>query len=64
MKINEIRTIINKEELQKILQEKIEAVAKMRFEIASKQIKKHRDIRKNKKDIAKIKTVLNEQSVS
>lgn len=60
MKITEIREK-GKEELEKILQEKKEAIRKLRFDIASKQVKNHREFRKTKKDVAQIMTVLAEK---
>ena len=48
----------NKEELKKMLAEKRENVRKLRFDIASKQIKNNREIRNDKKDIARILTML------
>lgn len=59
MKIKEIREK-NSEELKKLLNEKREAVRKSRFEIAAKQIKNIREMRNNKKDIARILTTLKE----
>ena len=60
MDVKEIREK-NKQELKSILQEKREAVRKLRFDISSKQVKNHRDHRKIKKDIAKIITILKEE---
>ena len=59
MKIKELREK-NSEELKKLLAEKREAVRKLRFEVAAKQTKNIRDIRNNKKDVAKILTILKE----
>jgi ribosomal protein L29 len=50
----------NKEELQKLLTEKEENVRKLRFEIASKQIKNVKDLKNNKKDVSRILTLINE----
>lgn len=58
MKIKEIREK-NTEELKKLLSEKREDVRKLRFDIAAKQAKNNRKLRNDKKDIAKIMTVLN-----
>lgn len=58
MKIKELREK-NMEELKKLLVEKQDMVRKARFEIVSKQIKNNRDLRKSKKDIAKILTLIN-----
>jgi large subunit ribosomal protein L29 len=59
MKTKELREK-NIEELKRILAEKQEAVRKLRFDVASKQIKNNRELRNNKKDIAKILTLINE----
>lgn len=57
MKIKEIREK-NENELKKSLVELQNKLAKLRFDISAKQVKNHREIRKAKKDIAKILTVL------
>ncbi len=59
MKIKEIRGK-NNEELKKLLIEKRENVRKLRFDIASKQVKNMREIRNAKKDVARILTILKE----
>jgi len=59
MKIKELREK-NTEELKKLLAEKREIVRKLRFDLASKQIKNNREIRSSRKDIAKILTLINE----
>ena len=48
-------------ELQKILRQKREDLRKHRFNLASGKIKNVREIRKTKKDIARILTIINEQ---
>jgi large subunit ribosomal protein L29 len=58
-KIKELREK-NNEELNKLLAEKEEIVRKLRFEIASKQIKNVKDLKNNKKEIARILTLINE----
>lgn len=50
----------NIEELKRLLAEKREMVRKLRFEIASKQIKDVRNLRNSKKDVARILTLINE----
>ena len=60
-KIKELREK-NVSELQKLLDEKREIVRKLRFEIASKQIKNVRDLRKNKKEISRILTLIKEST--
>ncbi|MFW0862513.1 MAG: 50S ribosomal protein L29 [Candidatus Komeilibacteria bacterium] len=47
-------------ELQKMLATKREQVRDMRFSVSNKQLKNIRDIRKTRKEIAQIITVLNE----
>jgi len=46
-------------ELEKILDEKQKAVRKSRFDIAAKQVKNNRELRKAKRDIARILTLIN-----
>ena len=58
-KIRELREK-NNGELKKLLADKREAVRKLRFDLTSKQIKNNQDLRKNKKDIARILTLINE----
>ncbi len=60
MKIKELRGK-NKEELEKILLEKAESVRKQRFDLVAKQIKGVRVIRSEKRDMARIMTLLNEK---
>jgi ribosomal protein L29 len=57
MKIKEIREK-NKEELKKRLDELRNNLTKIRLDISSKQVKNHREIRKVKKEISTILTVL------
>lgn len=57
MKIKEIREK-NPKELEKNLSELRNKLTKIRFDISAKQMKNHREIRKIKKDIARILTVL------
>ncbi|PJA86872.1 MAG: 50S ribosomal protein L29 [Candidatus Moranbacteria bacterium CG_4_9_14_3_um_filter_42_9] len=58
-KIRELREK-NNGELKKLLADKREAVRKLRFDLTSKQIKNNQALRKNKKDIARILTLINE----
>lgn len=58
MKIRELREK-NKEELEKLLEEKREEARKLRFDIASKQIKNKRALRNVKRDGARILTLIN-----
>lgn len=57
MKIEELRQR-PKEELQKILQENQEKLRQLRFDLSSGKVKNVREIRKIKKDIARILTLL------
>lgn len=57
MRIKELREK-NKEELKKMLSEKQKAARKFRFDIAAKQVKNNRELRKAKRDIARILTLL------
>ena len=59
MRIKELREK-NKEELIKMLAEKRETLRKLRFDVASKQIKNNREIRESRKDIARIMTLINQ----
>ena len=61
MKIKELREK-NIEELKKLLTEKEEMVRKLRFDLATKQIKNVRQIREDKRDIAKILTIINQEN--
>ena len=61
MKIKEIREK-SENELKKDLVELRNKSAKMRFDISAKQVKNHREIRKAKKDIARILTFVIRQS--
>ncbi len=61
MKTKELREK-NKIELMKVLSEKRESVRKIRFDIATKQVKNTREIRKEKRDIARILTIINEKN--
>ena len=58
MKIKELREK-NQEELKKLLAEKREATRKLRFDIASKQIKDKRALRNTKREVARILTLIN-----
>ena len=57
MKVKEIREK-NENELKKNLVELRNKSAKLRFDISAKQSKNHREIREEKKDIARILTIL------
>ena len=59
-KIQELRDM-NIEQLKKLLDEKRTQAVKLRFDIASRQLKNHRQYRTIKKDIAKVLTILKEK---
>ena len=61
MKIQEIRDM-NTEQMKKMLAEKRTQAVKLRFDIASRQMKNHRQYRALKTEIAQILTILKEQS--
>lgn len=64
MKIKETRQQIRSlslEEAKKSLSEKLEKIRQFRFDIASKQVKNIREIRKEKKDVARILTLIKEK---
>jgi len=58
MKIKELKEK-NPEELKKLLSEKREQIRKLRFNMASKQVKNTRECRNTRKDVAKILTLIN-----
>jgi len=49
----------SKSELEKLLKERREQLRKLRFALASEKLKNYREIRKTKRDIARILTILN-----
>jgi len=51
----------NIEELKKLLTEKEENIRKFRFDLAAKQVKGVRQIRMDKKDVARMLTLINEK---
>lgn len=53
----------NQEELKNDLVELRGKMTKLRFDISAKQVKNNRELRKVKKDIAKILTVIKEKQV-
>ncbi|MCX7778984.1 MAG: 50S ribosomal protein L29 [Patescibacteria group bacterium] len=60
MKINELQQK-TKEELKKILSEQRDKLRSLRFDVVLKKIKNVREIRKIKKNIARILTILNKK---
>jgi large subunit ribosomal protein L29 len=62
MKIQEIRDM-NIEQLKKMLAEKRTEAVKLRFDIAARQLKNHRQYRALKTDIAQALTILKERAL-
>ena len=56
-KISEIREM-KRDELKKFIEEKKALAVKLRFDIAAKQLKNHREYRNARKEIAQAMTVL------
>lgn len=63
MKIKQIKEM-KTEELKKFIEEKKSQGVMLRFDIAAKQVKNHREYRTIKKDIAKAITVLKEAELN
>lgn len=61
MKIQEIRDM-NIEQLKKVIAEKRAQAVKLRFDIAARQLKNHRQYRALKTDIARALTVLKQNT--
>jgi large subunit ribosomal protein L29 len=61
MKIQEIRDM-NIEQLKKLIAEKRSQAVKLRFDIAARQLKNHRQYRVLKTDIARALTVLKQHA--
>lgn len=51
-------------ELNKFLKQKREQLRKLRFDLLSGKLKSHREIRKTKKDIARILTLLHKEALN
>lgn len=62
MKIKEIAAKKDKD-LQTEVKSLRDKLTKLRFEVAAKETDKYRDIRKLKKDIARINTILREREI-
>ena len=61
MKAQELRDK-NINELNKILEEKINQVQSTSFDVSVKQAKNHRELRNTKRDIARILTIIREKN--
>jgi len=62
-KIQQIRDM-KKGELEKFVEEKKTQGVTLRFDIAAKQVKNHREYRKTRKDIARALTITKENELS
>lgn len=61
MRIDEIRTL-DSEELVKQLEEARRELFNLRFRLATRQLANHREIRRVKKEIARMQTILRERA--
>ncbi len=62
MKVEEIRAL-NPEALAKQLEAAHEELFNLRFRLATKQLVNHREIRRVKKEIARLKTIIREREL-
>ena len=62
MKIKEIRAL-RTEEMVKHLDEAHQELLNLRFRLATKQLVNHREVRRAKKRIAKLKTIISEREL-
>ncbi len=63
MKVQEIR-VLSSEELVKQLEAAHKELFDLRFRLATKQLVNHREIRRVKKDIAKLNTIIRERELA
>ncbi len=63
MKVGEIRGL-SSEELAKQLEAAHKELFDLRFRLATKQLVNHREIRRVKEDIARLKTIMRERELS
>ena len=63
MKVEEIRAL-SPEETAKQLEAAHKELFDLRFRLATKQLVNHRQVRKVKKDIARLKTIMRERELS
>lgn len=61
MKIKELKTLSN-EELAKKIKDARERLRQLRFDLAAGKVKNVREIRQTRKEIARIKTLLNQKA--
>ena len=62
MKVEEIR-VLTSEELVRQLEAAHKELFDLRFRLATKQLVNHRQVRKVKKDIARLKTIMREREL-
>ncbi len=62
MKVEEIRAL-NPEKLAKQLEAAHQELFDLRFRLATKQLVNHREIRRVKKEIARLKTIMREKEL-
>ncbi len=62
MKVEEIRAL-SPEELAKQLEAAHEELFNLRFRLATKQLVNHREMRRVKKEIARLKTIIREREL-
>ncbi|HEX8973942.1 MAG TPA: 50S ribosomal protein L29 [Patescibacteria group bacterium] len=60
MKIQEIKDM-NSEQIKKLIDEKRTLAVKLRFDVAARQLKNHRQYRATRKDIARALTILKQR---
>ncbi len=63
MKVEEIRAL-SSEELAKQLEAAHKELFDLRFRLATKQLVNHREVRRVKKNIARLKTIMKERELS
>ena len=62
MKVEEIRAL-KTEELAKHLEEAHKELFDLRFRLSTKQLVNHREVRRVRKDIARLKTIMREREL-
>jgi len=62
LKLDEFRAL-NNDDLKKQLEETHEELFNLRFRLATKQLVNHREVRRVKKKIARLKTVITERDL-
>ncbi len=62
MRVDEIR-VLNSEELVRQLEEAHKELFELRFKVTTRQLVNHREIRRVKKTIARLKTVMKEREL-